>query len=296
MASTDAERIKAELIADKNTPELGLEESRKEWLENAANDPVPEGTKVEPVELAGVSAEWVQHPDSPGKGVFLFIHGGGYRAGGCITHRNLAARLSGASGTRVLVPDYRLAPEHPFPAALEDVSAVYGALLRNMMSPSQISIGGDSAGGGLAATLLLALRDAKGPLPSSAVFLSPWTDLTLSGESYETRREFDPSITREGLQEAAAQYAGTADPAHPLLSPIKADLTDFPPMLVHVGDHEAMLDDSLVFAERAKQAGVETEIEVWPDMWHVWHQWAPDLPEAEEAIEKIGVFIKAHFS
>lgn len=295
MASEDAARIKAELVADKNTPKLDLETSRREWLENAANDPVPEGTLIEEVELAGVAAEWVQHPESPGDGVFLLIHGGGYIAGGCITHRNLAARLSLASGTRVLVPDYRLAPENPFPAALQDVSGVYGALLRDGVLPSRISIGGDSAGGGLAATLLLALRDAKGPLPTSAVLLSPWTDLTVSGETYETHREIDPSITREGLMEAALQYAGDSDPAHPLLSPIKADLSGFPPMLIHVGDHEAMLDDSVVFAQKAREAGVDVEIEVWPEMWHVWHHWAPDLPEAVEAIDKIGVFVKAHF-
>lgn len=295
MASEDAQRLRAELVAEQDKPDLGLEARRKEWLESAEGDPVPEGTKIEAVEMAGVPAEWVQHPESPGEGVFLLLHGGAYIAGGCVTHRNLASRFSKASGARVLVPDYRLAPEYPFPAALEDVSAVYGALLRNSGSPGRISIGGDSAGGGLTATLLLALRDAKGPLPSSAVFLSPWVDLTVSGESYEARRELDPSMTKEGLLEAAECYAGDADPAHPLLSPVKADLAGLPPLLVQVGDHEVMLDDSVVFAARAQEAGVEAEIEIWPEMWHVWHQWAPDLPEAEDAIAKAGAFVKARF-
>lgn len=295
MASEDAERIRAELITDGKKPELDLEQRRNEWMETAASDPVPEGTIVETVELGGVAAEWVQHPESPGNGTFLLLHGGGYIAGGCITHRNLAARISGASGARVLVPDYRLAPEHPFPAALQDVLAVYGALLREGESPSRISVGGDSAGGGLTATLLLALRDAKGPLPSSVVLLSPWTDLTASGTSYETRRGLDPSITRDGLLDAAAHYAGDADPAHPLLSPINAELTGLPPLLIHVGDHEALLDDSIGFSEKARAGGVDVEFEIWPEMWHVWHHWAPDLPEAVDAIEKIGVFVKAHF-
>lgn len=295
MASENAERIREELRVEKAKPELELEESRKDWLENAANDPVPEGTKIEAVELAGVPCEWIQHPESPGNGVFLLLHGGGYIAGGCITHRNLASRISEASGTRVLIPDYRLAPEHPYPAALQDVSAVYGALLRTKMSPTRISVGGDSAGGGLTATLLLALRDAKGPLPSSAVFISPWTDLQTTGDSYETNKDIDPSITQEGLLDAAEKYAGDVDHAHPLLSPINADLTGFPPCLIHVGSVEAMLDDSTVFAKRAETAGVSVEIEVWPEMWHVWHQWAPDVPEATEAIEKVGNFIKSHF-
>lgn len=295
MASEIATRIREELRAEKDKPELELEASRKDWLENAANDPVPEGTKIETVTISGVPCEWVQHPESPGVGVFLLLHGGGYVAGGCVTHRNLASRISLASGTRVLVPDYRLAPEYPFPAALEDVSKVYGDLLRNSLSPSRISVGGDSAGGGLTATLLLALRDANGPLPSSAVLLSPWTDLQAKGESYETNKDNDPSITKEGLLDAAEKYVGKADPAHPLLSPINADLTGFPPVLVHVGDLETMRDDSIVFAEKAQSAGVLVEIEAWPDMWHVWHQWAPDLPEAVEAIDKVGLFIKSHF-
>lgn len=295
MVSENAERIREELRVEKAKPQLELEESRREWLESASDDPVPEGTNVEVVELAGVQCEWVQHPESPGVGVFLLLHGGGYISGGCITHRNLASRISKASGTRVLVPDYRLAPEHPFPAALEDVSAVYGALLRSETSPSRISVGGDSAGGGLTATLLLALRDAKGPLPSSAVFLSPWTDLKVSGASYEANKDVDPSITREGLLDAAEKYAGATDAAHPLLSPVNADLTGLPPSLVHVGGLETMLNDSTVFAERAESAGVQMVIEVWPEMWHVWHQWAPDVPEAVEAIEKVGSFIKSHF-
>jgi len=295
MATDDAERIRAEIFAEKAKPQLELEASRKEWIENAANDPIPDGTDINISEVDGIPVEWIRHPDSPGEGVFMLLHGGGYTSGGCITHRNLASRISQVSGTQVLVPDYRLAPEDPFPAALQDVSAVYGALLREGMHPEELSVGGDSAGGGLSATLLLALRDAGGPLPSSAVLLSPWTDLTLSGESYESRNELDPVITREGLADAAIKYAGTNDPAHPLLSPMMADLAGLPPTLIHVGDHETMLDDSVVFARRAQESGVDVEIEVWPEMWHVWHQWAPDLPEAVEAIEKIGVFIKSHF-
>jgi len=295
MATEDAERIRAELFAEKAKPELELEAGRREWLEKAASDPIPEGTHVEISEVDGVPVEWVRHPDSPGEGVFLLLHGGAYVSGGCVTHRNLAARISEVSGTQVLVPDYRLSPENPFPAALQDVSAVYGALLREGLRPQELSVGGDSAGGGLTATLLLALRDAGGPLPSSAVLLSPWTDLTLSGESYTALEEIDPIIKTKFLLDAAGKYAGSNNPSHPMLSPILANLEGMPPILIHVGEHEAMLDDSVIFAQRAQEIGVDVEIEVWPEMWHVWHQWAPELPEAVEAIGKIGVFIKSRF-
>ena len=295
MASEGAERIRAELFEKQKQPRLDLEARRQRWLDEGAEARGPEGTEIEPVDVDGVSGEWIQHPESAGEGVFILMHGGGYVSGGCVTHRNLASRISAVSGTRVLVPDYRLAPEHPYPAGLQDVSTFYGALLREGVLPQHIAIGGDSAGGGLTATMLLALRDAGGPLPSSAVMLSPWTDLTVSGESYAERQDRDPIIKRDHLLEAGVQYAGDMDPAHPYLSPVNADLTGLPPLLVHVGEDEAMFDDSDKFVERARAAGVEVEYEAWPEMWHVWHACAPDVPEADEAIAKIGVFIKAHF-
>lgn len=295
MASSQADAVKATLFAEEKDPDKPLELRRSEWIADAeANSKPPEGTKIEAAVLAGVPAEWITHPDALGVGVFLLLHGGGYNAGNCVTHRRLASLISAASGMRVLVPDYRLAPENPFPAAVQDALAVYGAVLADKIPAGQICVGGDSAGGGLAAALLLALRDAGAPLPASGVMLSPWTDILCEGESYAERKEIDPSIDPDGLRDAGRLYCGEGDPNHPLMSPVKADLAGLPPLLIQVGDCETMLDDSRVFAQRAEAAGVDVSLEVWPEMWHVWHQWAPDVPEAVEAIDKIGRFVRDH--
>jgi acetyl esterase/lipase len=228
-----------------------------------------------------------------GEGVFVLLHGGGFVNGGGATHYGLASRLSKVTGMKVLLPDYRLAPEQPYPAAVIDAVAVYGAILASGVPAEKIVVGGDSAGGGLTLQMLLALREADAPLPLAAVLLSPWTDLTQSGASYDKNAARDPIIERDRLTEAARQYAGDLDLASPLLSVLNAELGGLPPMLIHAGGHEVMLDDSAMFAERARAAGVEVLLEVWPEMWHVWHQWAPDCPEANDAIDKIGAFVKA---
>jgi monoterpene epsilon-lactone hydrolase len=196
---------------------------------------------------------------------------------------------------RVLTPDYRLAPEHPFPAAVEDALLAYGWLLSEGYAPGDIIIGGDSAGGGLALSMLLALREAKAEMPRAAVLMAPWTDLTVSSPSYEDLRHRDPIITRENLREAGVWYAGRRDPADPMASPLFADLTGLPPLLIHAGGDEVMLDDSRRFAERAEAAGVTVTCKVWPGLWHVFQSAVPQVPEAATAMAEIGDFVRAQY-
>jgi acetyl esterase/lipase len=256
--------------------------------------PAPD-TKIEEASAGGVPAEWVSAAGSSSEHTLLYLHGGGYVIGSPETHRGLADRISSASGARVLLLDYRLAPEARFPAALDDALAAYRWLLREGVRPERIVIAGDSAGGGLTLATLAALRDAGDPLPAAAVPISPWTDLEGTGDSVETRKEIDPMVEIGGLLGMAKLYLGDADPQHPLASPLHCDPTGFPPLLIHVGDYELLLDDSTRFAERAKAAGVATTLEVWPEMVHVWHCFAPMLPEGQQAIERIGQFAKEHW-
>jgi acetyl esterase/lipase len=220
------------------------------------------------------------------------VHGGGYTSGSCVTHRDLAARLSQASGARVFLLDYRLAPEHPFPAAIDDAVAGYEWLLAGGARPQQIVISGDSAGGTLVLAALLRLRERAAALPAGAVLISAMTDLTLSGASIESRAAADPLVYRESLAGAIAHYLGPADPRDPLASPLFADLRGLPALLIQVGADEVLLDDSTRLAERARAAGVQVTLEVWEAMWHVWHGWAAELPEARQAIARIGAFVR----
>lgn len=251
---------------------------------HASRPPVADLT-VEPVDARGVPAELVTTGEpSSGDRVLLYLHGGGYVLGSLRTARGLAAELSRASGARVLSVDYRLAPEFPFPAALDDSVAAYRHLLDLGVGPGDIALCGDSAGGGLAVATMVALRDSGLDLPAACVCLSPWTDLSMGGRSYSTNAERDPQVDRGMLAEMAAAYAVDESIAAPQISPVNADLSGLPPILVQVGDAEALLDDALAFTERARTAGVEVNLRVWPDMIHVWQVYAPKLPEARDAL------------
>ncbi len=208
----------------------------------------------------------------------------------------MAARISRASGARVLAINYRLAPEHPFPAAVEDATAAYRWLLAQGIAPNRIVIAGDSAGGGLTISTLLALRDAKQPLPAAAVPISPWTDLAATGESLRTLAGKDPMVQAEPLKEMAKLYLGKADAKNPLASPLYADFKGLPPMLIQVGGAEILLDDAKRVADKAKAAGVMVELEVWDEMVHVWHVFAKLLPEGQQAIDRIGRFVREYTS
>ena len=253
------------------------------------------GVRVRPVADGVVRGEWVgaEHDE---RGVILYLHGGGYVAGSAATHRPITAALARLARRRVFSLDYRLAPEHPFPAALEDAVAAYEWVLSRGIAPGQVVIAGDSAGGGLTVATLLALRERGLPRPAGGVCISPWVDLTNSAPSYTSKAAVDPIVTQEGIGLMTRAYIGTGDPKQPLVSPLYADLRSLPPLLIHVGSDEVLLDDAVGLAERARAAGVDVKLEEWPAMIHVWHWFLPMLDEAERAIAGIGVFVRARMA
>ena len=255
---------------------------------------VPEDVVLEQVGAGGVSAEWISTPGVAEDRVVMYLHGGGYMIGSMRTHRSPLSYLSRASNARVLGLNYRLAPEHPFPAAVEDSVAAYRWLLDEGVSPRRIVIGGDSCGGGLTIATLVALKYFGYPLPAGGISHSGWTDLAHTGESFVTKAEADPLIDKEMLEGMAAAYLGDRSRTTPLASPYYADLTGLPPLLVQVGTAEVLLDDSLRLAERAKEAGVDVTLEVWDDMPHVWQAFVSFLPEARQALDSCGQFVKEH--
>ncbi len=253
----------------------------------------PEDARYEPVDAGGVAAEWTAVEGVDESGVVVYLHGGGYTVGGIGSHRGLCTNLSRAAGLPVLNVDYRLAPESPYPAAVDDAVAAVRYVRERGIDPSRIAVAGDSAGGGLTVCALLALRDAGDPSPAAGVCISPWTDLSLSGKSIDEKESVDPLVSRPLLEMMAGHYLAGGDPRAATASPLFADLAGLPPLLVHVGTAECLLDDATVFADRAREAGVDVELEVWEDMIHVWHTFADNLPEGRRAIEGIAGFLSA---
>ena len=256
--------------------------------------PMDDDIETERVGVNGTPAEWISAPESQENRVILYLHGGGYLFGSARTHRVMLAHMARASKARVLALDYRLAPEIPFPAPVEDSVSAYRWLLAEGISAKKMVIGGDSAGGGLAIAALVALRSVGEPMPAAGVCISAWTDMESTGQSHTTNAESDPSVSKERLLKIAKVYLAGKDPTAPLASPIHADLTGLPPLLLQVGSIEVLLDDSTLLKSRAKAAGVSVEMEVWDDMPHVWHHYAPILPEARKAIGRIGEFVLEH--
>lgn len=257
---------------------------------------LPDGTEVEPATIGGVPGEWVRARRARGDAALLYLHGGGYVIGSPRSHRHLAAALSEATGLPLFVAGYRLAPEHPFPAAVEDAVAAYKGLLDSGIASSKLAISGDSAGGGLTIATLVSLRDRNLPLPACGVGISAWTDLSQGGESYRTRLKRDPMIRKEALDGMALAYLAGQDPKSPLASPVFADLAGLPPLLLQVGTEEALHDDTIALAARADAAGVEVNVESWGGMMHVWHFFHPMLSEGRDAIARIGSFVKSHIA
>jgi epsilon-lactone hydrolase len=256
----------------------------------------PPGTSVDPVVADGVPCEWVAAPGVATDRAVLYLHGGAYTAGSLGTHRLHVANLSAACGVRVLNVDYRLAPEHPHPAGVDDAVTAYRWLLASGLAPDQVVIAGDSAGGGLAAATLVALRDRGEPTPAGGALISPWADLTMAAESYRTRADLDPMVSHEGLKPSADAYLAGRDPADPTVSAMFADLTGLPPLVIHVGDHEVLLDDAVALAERARAAGVDVDLWVAPEMIHVWHAFAGLIPEGQEALDRLAAWIRARLT
>ncbi len=256
--------------------------------------PVDDDVRTEKVAAGGVAAEWITAPGAENGGTLLYFHGGGFVIGSIRSHREMLSRISRAAGSRVLALDYRLAPEFSFPAPVEDAVAAYRWLLSQGVDPKKIAIGGDSAGGGLMVSTMVALRYLGEPLPAAGVGLSAWADMEGAGQSFTTNADKDPMVNREGISRFAGVYLRGKNPRAPLASPIHADLSGLPPLLLHVGSIECLVSDTTVLAERAKKAGVEVEVEIWDDMPHVWHQFAAVLPEGQQAIERVGEFIRKH--
>ncbi|PYN74258.1 MAG: alpha/beta hydrolase [Candidatus Rokuibacteriota bacterium] len=254
---------------------------------------VPSDVAVEPLNVGTLTAEWLRPAGARPDVTVLYLHGGGYAIGSVKSHRHLAAAIAKASGARALLIDYRRAPENPFPAAVEDAVAGYRWLLEQGQTPGRIVVAGDSAGGGLTVATLLALRDAGATLPAAGVCISPWVDLACSGQSYQTKAASDPIVTRDGVGRMASWYLAGADPRTPLAAPLYADLHSLPPLLIHVGSDEVLLDDARQLAARARAAGVEATLDVWPEMIHVWHWFLGMLDEAQRAVDGIGEFVRS---
>ncbi len=251
------------------------------------------GVSVEATNVNGLYAEWLR-PKSAREGkVLLYLHGGAYVIGNCATHRNMASHIAKAAGMAALVPEYRLAPEHRFPAGIEDCVGVYRFLLAEGFRPEDITIAGDSAGGGLTVATLLSLRHAGDPMPANAVLLSPFLDVTASGESMQTRSGQDPWFKQSDIEVVAGLYCNDeSEVRNPLVSPVFAHVAGLPPTYIQVGDDEILLSDSTRFAAKLEEAGIEVELEVWPEMWHVFQLFVGKMPEARKAIRKIGDYLR----
>jgi phosphinothricin tripeptide acetyl hydrolase len=291
MASPQFQSLVAALRAG---PPIDWSPNGREAFANAVGlFPAPEGIRSGPVSANGVPGEWIDVTEA-GRGRTLFyLHGGGYTIGSVAAYRPLIARLCAAMEARAFAIDYRLAPEDPFPAAVDDTMAAYRWLIASGVEPGSVVIGGDSAGGGLTMAALVALQDAGDPLPGAAFCISPWADLELSGASATTRAAVDPIIDPASMSAAGLRYVGSADVRTPLASPIYADLARLPQLLIQAGDAEVFLDDATRLAEKAKAAGVDVTLEIWPEMVHVWHIFAAMLPEGQQAIDRIGEWVRA---
>ncbi|HSD11463.1 MAG TPA: alpha/beta hydrolase [Candidatus Binatia bacterium] len=293
MSQEQLQAIIQQLKANPLLEQPELEAVRAGFEQMAAMFPVPADVKCEPAMAGNVKAEWVTAPGAAADRAILHLHGGGYVIGSINTHRALAAGLSRAAKARVLLIGYRLAPEHPHPAAVDDAVAAYRWLLAQGLSPKRIAIAGDSAGGGLTIATLVALRDAGEKLPAAGVCLSPWVDLEGIGDSMTTKADLDPMVKKDGLVQLATLYLGGKDPRTPLAAPLYADLSGLPPLLILAGTWETLLDDASRIAERARKAGVDVTYEPAEGMIHVWQLFAPILDEGKQSIERIGQYVRS---
>jgi len=296
MASPQAEAFKAALrgLRDSAGPGEAPIEERRVQIDAALlmmTTPV-DGTEWTDVAAGGVPAVWADTPGASTDHVVMYVHGGGYTAGSASAYRNFTSQLAAAVGCRVLNVDYRLAPEHPHPAAVEDASAAYRWLLDQGYDPARMAVCGDSAGGGLTVSTLLKLRDDGVPLPAAGVPISPWVDMEGLGESMTTRADVDMLIDAEGMKEGAEMFLAGGDARDPLAAPLYGDFTGIPPLLIQVGDEETLLDDSTRLDTVASAAGVDTVLDVVPEMQHVFQLLVGTMPEADEAVARIAAWLR----
>jgi len=291
MPSEELEKILELMKSQKAEKGLTLLQQRA-GFEAAPRFPLAEDVTCEEVDTGGVPGEWITVPGAATERVLFYLHGGGYALGSVNTHREMISRLARAAGVRALAINYRLAPENPYPAAVEDSVKAYRWLLASGINPGHVVIAGDSAGGGLTVATMIALRDAEDTLPAAGVCISPWTDMECIGESLLASIEGGGMIELDGIRQMANAYLGGADARTPLASPIHADLTGLPPLLIQVGGAEELYSDATRLAGKAEADGVDVTLESWEDMFHVWHSYAPMLPEGQQAINRVGEFIR----
>ncbi len=291
MDDSEIDAIRA-LLSSKPRP-VGWVQRRQRLDEVGSIWPVADDVNLELVDLDGVPGEWSIAPGSDATRVLIFFHGGGYCSGSILSHRRMVTEAGRAAGTRALAVGYRLAPEHPFPAALDDALTVWRYVQNQGVAAKHIAIGGDSAGGGLTVALINRLRNAREELPGCAWLVSPWTDLTMSGETLTTNDAIDPIIHKGYLGELADAYLPVGmDRKDPQISPLYADLKDLPPTLIQVGSAETLLADATRFAAAAGAADVPVTLEIWPHMIHAWHLWNAHLEPGRRALANAGSFIR----
>ena len=293
MAPTEIDAIR-EMLGSKPRPTDWA--ARRQRLDQVGSIlPIADDVRVEAVDLGGVPGEWSDVPGAEDSRVLLFFHGGGYCSGSIVSHRRMVTEAGRKAGCRTLAVDYRLAPEHPFPAALEDALKAWRFLREHGIAAGDIAVSGDSAGGGLTVALLENLRDAAMELPGCAWLVSPWTDLTLSGSTLASKEAVDPIIHEGYLRELVEAYLPEGmDPRDPRVSPLFANLSGLPPLLIQVGSEEALLADATRFASAAGAAQVAVTLEVWPHMIHAWPLWNARLEAGREALAHAGAFIRQH--
>ena len=293
MAESEIDKVRA-LLSSKPRP-IGWA-ARRERLDAIGSVwPVADDVKLGAVDVGGLQGEWSVAPGSDSRRVLMFLHGGGYCSGSIVSHRRMLTEAGRAAGIRTLAIAYRLAPEHPFPAAYDDALTAWRFLRNQAIPASQIAIGGDSAGAGLTVALIARLRDAHEELPACAWLVSPWIDQTLSGATLVTKAAVDPIVHKEYLNELVEAYLPAGVKRNdPRVSPLFADVKGFPPTLIQVGSAETLLDDAVRFSRAAGEADVAVTLEVWPHMIHAWHLWNAQLADGRRALTNAGAFIRAH--
>jgi len=278
-------------FASVDTKKVKVQSIRGRWHFFSKFLRVARGVKRKSDQINGLTAEWLAPKNAADNKLILYLHGGAYIMGGCATHRQLVSHIARAAGVRALLPEYRLAPENPFPAAVDDAVGIYRTLLKGDYSARDIVIAGDSAGGGLTMATLLSLRDAGDPLPAAVCLLSPWLDLAATGETMATNARKDPWFKPEDMPFVASYYCDKDQFKNPLASPLYGDFSGLPPIYFQVGEDEILLSDSVRAARKAEEAGGEVELEIWPGMWHVFQVFMRQMPESRAAIRKLGAFI-----
>lgn len=292
MASAEITAVR-KMLAEMRGPDTPPVEQERAMMDGISQlFPLTADFVVEPGKVGGIEGDWVRKRGVRSDAALLYLHGGGYRIGSPLSHRHVVGALSAAANIPVFAANYRLAPEEPFPAAVDDATAAYRGLINLGYAPNRLAIAGDSAGGGLTIATLVSAKQKSVPMPAAAAVISPWVDLTNAAPSYRLRAERDPMISRDRIDVFANHYLAGQDAKSPLASPLYADLKNLPPLLIQVGSEEVLHDDATQLYDRAIGAGVEATLESWGEMIHVWHFFHPMLSRGREAIDRIGQFLR----